>query len=156
MPKIGGKLPNFTLPCVTASGETEVSLTDFAGKTLILFFYPRDDTPGCTRESIEFTENLDGFAAANATILGVSKDSAKSHAKFIAKHDLKVGLLSDADSDLCEQLSAWKEKMNFGKKYMGIERTTVVIDGTGVIRHIWRKVKVDGHVSAVLAAVQAL
>jgi len=156
MPKIGENLPSFTLPCVSASGETEVSSSDFAGKTLVLFFYPRDDTPGCTRESIGFTEQLDAFSAANATILGVSKDGLKSHAKFIAKYDLKVGLLSDADSNLCENLSVWKEKMNFGKKYMGIERTTVVIDGTGVIRHIWRKVKVDGHVDAVLAAVQAL
>ncbi|MBV1865534.1 MAG: peroxiredoxin [Rhodobacteraceae bacterium] len=156
MPIIGENLPNFTLPCVSAHGETEAALADFAGKTLILFFYPRDDTPGCTRESIEFTENLETFTAANSVILGVSKDSVESHAKFIAKFDLKVGLLSDAGSDFCEQLSVWKEKTNFGKKYMGIERTTVIVDGSGVIRHLWRDVKVDGHVDAVLAAVQAL
>ena len=156
MLKIGENLPNFALPCVSANGETQAALADFAGRTLILFFYPRDDTPGCTRESIEFTEHLEAFTAANSVILGVSKDSVESHAKFIAKFDLKVGLLSDADSDLCEQLSVWKEKTNFGKKYMGIERTTVVVDGTGIIRHLWRRVKVDGHVEAVLDAVQAL
>jgi len=156
MPEIGEKLPNFSLPCVSHEGETTVSLADYAGKTLVLFFYPRDDTPGCTVESIDFTAEKDAFAAANTVVLGVSPDDAKSHAKFIAKHALTVGLLVDADAVLCGQMDAWKEKNMFGNKYTGVERTTVVVDSDGIIRHLWRKVKVPDHVAEVLAAVQAL
>ncbi len=156
MPEIGEKLPSFALTCVSARGETEVSLADYAGKTLVLFFYPKDDTPGCTIESIEFTTQNAAFQAADATVLGISADDGKSHAKFIAKHNLGVGLLIDSDALFCQTMGIWKEKNMYGRKYMGIDRTTIVIDGTGVIRHLWRKVKVEGHVAEVLAAVQAL
>ena len=156
MPQIGEKLPNFTLTCVSASGETEVSLAGYAGKTLVLFFYPKDDTPGCTIESIEFTTENEAFEAAGATVLGISADDAKSHAKFIAKHNLGVGLLIDQDALFCQTMNVWKEKNMYGRKYMGIDRTTVVVDCSGIIRRLWHKVKVEGHVAEVLAAVQAL
>ena len=149
-------MPKFTLPCVSKTGESVVCSGDFAGQNLILFFYPRDDTSGCTREAIEFTAKNDAFAQHNAVVLGVSKDDVASHTKFIAKHDLGVGLLSDSGSDFCEVMGVWKEKNMYGRKFMGIERTTVLIDGTGTIVRIWPKVKVDGHVDAVLAALSEL
>ncbi|WGI20514.1 peroxiredoxin [Amylibacter sp. IMCC11727] len=151
MPEIGEKSPNFTLP---RDGGGTVSLADYAGKTLVLYFYPRDDTPGCTKESIGFTEHLTAFQDAGAEIVGVSKDSVKSHVKFVAKHDLGIPLISDENGTLCEDFGVWVEKNMYGKKYMGIERATFIIDGEGVITHAWRKVKVPGHVEAVLDAVQ--
>lgn len=153
MPEIGELLPKFNLP---RDGGAEMSNADFAGKTLVLFFYPRDDTSGCTKESIGFSQHKDAFDAANAIVVGVSKDSVKSHDKFVAKHDLTVPLLSDEHGDLCENLGVWGEKQMYGKKFMGIERSTFVVDGDGVIRHIWRKVKVPGHVEEVLEVVRAL
>lgn len=153
MPEIGEKSPSFALP---RDGGHTVSLADYAGKTLVMYFYPRDDTPGCTKESIGFTDHLDAFKAAGATILGVSKDSAQSHDKFVAKHDLGIPLASDENGTLCEDMGVWVEKNMYGKKYMSIERATFVINGEGVITHIWRKVKVPGHVEAVLEAVQSL
>lgn len=153
MPEIGEKSPNFTLP---RDGGGSVSLEDYAGKVLVLYFYPRDDTPGCTKENIAFTEHLAPFEAAGAQILGVSKDSVKSHEKFVAKHDLGIPLASDENGTLCEDMRVWVEKNMYGKKYMGIERATFVINGAGVITHVWRKVKVPGHVDAVLQAVQSL
>lgn len=153
MPEIGEKSPNFTLP---RDGGGSVSLADYAGKTLVLYFYPRDDTPGCTKESIGFTEQLAAFETAGASILGVSKDSVKSHDKFVAKHSLGIPLASDEDGTLCEDMGVWVEKNMYGKKYMGIERATFVINGDGVITHAWRKVKVPSHVEAVLEAAQSL
>lgn len=149
----GDKAPDFTLP---ADGGETLSLGDFAGKTIVLYFYPKDDTSGCTKEAIGFTEAAEAFAAAGATVLGVSKDSVAKHDKFIAKHGLDVRLLSDAESDLCERFGVWVEKSMYGKKFWGIERATFLIDGTGVVRKIWRKVKVPGHVDAVLDAAKAL
>ena len=147
------KMPDFTLP---RDGGATVSLSDFAGKKLVLFLYPKDDTPGCTLESIEFTAKHPLFEAEGATVVGLSKDSVKDHDKFCKKHDLKVPLLSDESGELVERLGAWVEKSMYGKKFMGIERTTFLIDGDGIIRKIWRKVKVEGHVDEVLEAVKAI
>lgn len=149
----GQQFPDFTLP--RDGGET-VSLSDYAGRALVLFLYPKDDTPGCTKESIGFSEHLAEFQAAGADIAGLSKDSVKKHDKFVCKYDLTVPLLSDEDGGLLEDLGVWVEKSMYGKTYMGIVRTTYLIDGNGVIREIWDKVKVDGHVTEVLAAVKAL
>lgn len=150
---IGDPAPMVSLP--RDGGET-VSLTDFAGKPVVLYFYPKDDTPGCTKEAIGFTDMVDAFAAAGATVLGVSKDPVSKHDKFVGKHDLKIALLSDEHSDVCERYGVWVEKNMYGKKYMGIERATFLIDGDGKIAQIWRKVKVPGHVQAVLEATKAL
>lgn len=152
MPEIGEKSPNFALP---RDGGGIVSLADYAGKTLVMYFYPRDDTPGCTTESISFTQHLADFQATGAEILGVSKDSIKSHDKFVAKHALGITLASDENGSLCEDMGVWVEKNMYGKKYMGIERATFVINGDGVITHKWNKVKVPGHVEAVLDAVRS-
>ena len=122
----------------------------------MLYFYPKDDTPGCTKEAIAFTEHLAEFEAAGAIVVGASKDTAAKHDKFIAKHDLAVTLVSDAEGTMCEDYGVWVEKNMYGKTYMGIERATFLIDATGVVRQIWRKVKVPGHVEAVLDAVKAL
>ena len=123
---------------------------------VVLYFYPRDDTPGCTKEAIGFTEALAQFNAAGATVLGVSKDSIAKHGKFRAKYELGIPLLSDAESDVCERYGVWVEKAMYGKTFLGIERATFLIDGSGNIERIWRKVKVPGHVAEVLEAVQAL
>ena len=148
----GQKAPAFTLP--TEDGE--VSLKDYQGKTLVLYFYPKDDTSGCTKEAIGFSEALDDFAAAGAEILGVSKDSVAKHAKFREKHELTVPLASDEEGKMIEAYGSWVEKSMYGKKYMGIDRSTFIIDGKGVVRHAWRKVRVPKHVETVLAAVQEL
>lgn len=153
MPDIGEKAPSFTLP---RDGGGTVSLTDYAGKAVVLYFYPRDDTPGCTKESIGFTESAAQFDALGAVVIGVSKDSVTSHDKFVAKHSLGIILASDENGTLCEDMGVWVEKNMYGKKYMGIERATFLIDGAGVIQQIWRKVKVPGHVDAVLDAVKAV
>ncbi|PCJ75432.1 MAG: peroxiredoxin [Rhodobacteraceae bacterium] len=149
----GDQFPDFTLP---RDGGGSMSLTDFKGKKLVLFLYPKDDTPGCTLESIEFTTQADDFAAANAIIAGLSKDSAASHDKFIKKHNLGMPLLSDESGELLETLGCWVEKTMYGRTYMGIERTTFLIDEAGIIRQIWNKVKVKGHVATVLEAVETL
>ena len=149
----GMPAPDFTLP---RDGGGEVSLSDLRGKPVVLYFYPRDDTPGCTKEAIAFSEQLSEFDAAGAAILGVSKDTVAKHEKFRDKHDLKVALLSDAEGDVCERYGVWVEKNMYGKKSMGVERATFLIDGAGQIAQIWRKVKVPGHSGAVLQAVQAL
>ena len=141
--------PDFTLP--STSGE-EVTLSALKGKAVVLFFYPRDNTPGCTKESIGFSENREAFDAAGALVFGISKDSMTSHDKFVAKHDLTVALLSDEHGDLCERAGCWKEKNMYGKTYMGIERTTILAGADGKIRNIWRKVKVPGHVEEVVDA----
>ena len=148
---IGTAAPDVTLP---RDGGDMITLADIQGP-VVLYFYPKDDTPGCTKEAIGFTEHLEGFAASGATILGISKDTVAKHEKFIAKHNLKIALLSDADGDVCERFGVWVEKNMYGKQYMGIERATFLISG-GKIARIWRKVKVPGHVDEVLDAVRAL
>jgi peroxiredoxin Q/BCP len=150
---VGDKAPDFDLP---TDGGGHVKLSDLRGKPVVIYFYPKDMTPGCTTESCDFRDQNPDFAALNAKIIGISKDSAARHDKFKAKHDLNFTLASDEESDTCEKYGVWKEKSMYGKKYMGIERTTVVIDAEGVIRNIWEKVKVKGHVDAVLAAIKAL
>ncbi|MFY9212522.1 MAG: thioredoxin-dependent thiol peroxidase [Aestuariivita sp.] len=153
MVQVNDMAPEFTLP---RDGGEEVSLSQLKGQIVVLFFYPRDDTPGCTKESIGFTQAKDAFAAAGAVIFGVSKDSVASHDKFVAKRDLTVPLLSDEHGNMCEDYGVWKEKSMYGKTYMGIERSTFVIDADGKIAHAWHKVKVPGHVEDVLAAVQEM
>jgi len=153
MVDVSDTAPEFTLP--RDGGET-VTLSASRGSAVVLFFYPRDDTSGCTKESIEFSEALQEFAAAGAQVFGISGDSVASHDKFAAKHGLTVPLLSDADGEVCEAYGVWKEKKMYGRTFMGIERTTILIDAAGKIAQIWRKVKVPGHVEAVLEAVKAL
>ena len=150
--------PNAHAPAFTVTGHhgNPVSLADFAGKTLVLYFYPKDDTSGCTSEAKDFTDLGNEFAAAGATVLGISKDSVASHCKFIAKYDLSVTLLSDEEGSMCEAYGVWVEKSMYGKTYMGIERATFLIDGTGVIQRIWRTVSVKDHATEVLKAAQEL
>jgi peroxiredoxin Q/BCP len=152
-PIAGDTAPEISLP--RDGGET-ISLADFVGKKVVLYFYPKDDTPGCTKEAIGFTDMVAAFDAANTVILGVSKDSVKKHDKFIAKHELKIALLSDEEGDVCERYGTWVEKNMYGKTYMGIERATYLIGADGKIAQVWRKVRVPGHVEAVLDAAQAL
>ncbi|GAA6202267.1 peroxiredoxin [Aquicoccus sp. SU-CL01552] len=153
MPDISDTAPDFTLP---RDGGGQVSLSALRGRTVVLFFYPRDDTPGCTKESIGFSGALQAFADAGAEVFGISRDTVAKHDKFIAKHDLTVPLLSDAEGEVCEAYGVWVEKNMYGKKSMGIERATYLIDAEGKIARIWRKVKVPGHVDEVLEAVRAL
>ncbi|UWQ16363.1 thioredoxin-dependent thiol peroxidase [Jannaschia sp. M317] len=148
----GTTAPDFTLP---RDGGGEVSLSALRGQQVVLYFYPRDDTPGCTTEAIGFTEHGAAFAEAGAVVVGLSKDTVAKHDKFIAKHDLGVILASDAESTTCEDYGVWVEKNMYGKKSMGIERATFLIDAEGVVKQVWRKVKVPGHVEAVLDAVKA-
>ena len=149
----GQAAPDFTLP---ADGGREVALSDLRGQKVVLYFYPKDDTSGCTREALDFTGAAKEFDAAGAVVIGLSKDPVKKHDKFIAKHGLAVTLVSDADNDVCQRYGTWVEKSMYGRRYMGIERATFLIDGDGRIRQVWRKVKVPGHVEEVLAAARAL
>lgn len=149
----GSKAPDFVLP--TDDGGT-VSLAGLRGKTLVLYFYPKDDTPGCTKEALEFSAAGEAFSRSGAVVVGVSKDPPDRHAKFRAKHDLSVLLASDRDGAMIDAYGAWIEKTLYGRNYMGIDRSTFVIDGKGVVRRIWRKVRVAGHAAEVLAAVQTL
>ncbi|MBM1631789.1 peroxiredoxin [Sulfitobacter mediterraneus] len=153
MPELSQPAPDFSLP-VTGGGN--VSLSDLRGAPVVLFFYPRDDTPGCTKESIGFSEHLEDFKAAGAKVFGISRDTMAKHDKFTAKHDLTVPLLSDENGEMTEAYGVWVEKNMYGKKSMGIERATYLIDAQGNIARIWRKVKVPGHVEEVLDAVKAL
>lgn len=145
--------PDFTAP---RDGGGTLTLSALRPGKVVLYFYPKDDTPGCTTEAIDFTAHAAEFAAAGATVLGVSKDPVASHDKFVKKHGLGIALISDAEGDICERYGTWVEKAMYGKKYFGIERTTVLIDGEGRIARVWSKVKVPGHVAEVLAAVRAL
>ncbi len=145
--------PDFTLP---RDGGTNVSLQNFRPGKVVLYFYPKDDTPGCTLEAQDFTARAADFAAANTTVIGVSKDSVKAHDKFCKKHALSVILVSDESGQTCEDYGVWVEKSMYGKTYMGIERTTILIDGQGKIAQIWNKVSVKGHADAVLAAAVAV
>ena len=149
----GTEAPDFTAP---RDGGGTLTLSELRPKKVVLYFYPKDDTSGCTREALDFTEHGQAFDAAGAVVVGVSKDSVKSHDKFVAKHGLGIALVSDEGGDICERYGTWVEKSMYGKKYMGIERTTVLIDGEGKIARVWNKVKVPGHVEEVLAAAKAL
>jgi peroxiredoxin len=152
--KPGDKLPDLALP---ASGGREVNLkTDYKGKKLVVYFYPKDNTPGCTLEGQEFTALYKELAKAGADIVGVSKDSVKAHDNFCAKFGFPYSLLSDKEGTLCEAFGTWIEKSMYGRKYMGIDRSTFLFDAKGVLKKEWRKVSVKGHAAAVLEAVKAL
>ncbi len=150
----GDAIPDIGL--ATTDGGT-VGISDFAGQKVVLFFYPKDNTPGCTSEAKDFSALKDQFAAANTAVLGISKDSAKKHLNFIAKHDLTVPLATDAENGgLSDALGIWTEKQMYGKTYMGMVRTTVLVDAGGKAAQVWHKVKVKGHAEEVLAAARAL
>ena len=144
--------PNVILPNET--GQI-IDLKNFRPNPIVLFFYPRDNTSGCTKEAKDFTENLDLFDKAKVNIFGISKDSIESHEKFIKKQNLAISLLSDKNGTVCEDFGVWKEKSMYGKTYMGIERSTFIIDGNGLVIKEWRKVKVPGHVNQVLQVIES-
>lgn len=149
----GDPAPDFTAP---RDGGGQITLSALRPQKVVLYFYPKDDTSGCTVEALDFTAHAADFAAAGAVVVGVSKDPVASHDKFVKKHSLGIALVSDSDTDICERYGVWAEKSMYGKKYMGIERTTVLIDATGRVARVWAKVKVPGHVAEVLAAARAL
>lgn len=151
--EIGVKIPPIALP---ATGGQTINLADFIGQSIVLYFYPKDSTPGCTTESIDFTTHYADFTAANCVIFGISRDSLKSHEKFKAKYAMPFELLSDADENVCRLFDVIKMKNMYGKQYEGIERSTFLIDANGVLQRVWRKVRVKEHVAEVLAAVQSL
>ena len=153
MPEVSDLAPDFTLP---RDGGDSVSLADLRGGGVVLFFYPRDDTPGCTKESIGFSQRLQSFADAGVQVFGISKDSVASHDKFAAKHELTVPLLSDENGTTCEEYGVWGEKNMYGKTFMGITRSTFLIDADGRIKSLWRNVKVPGHVQEVLATARRM
>lgn len=153
LPEVGQTAPDFELP--RAGGGT-LRLSALRGKPVVLYFYPKDDTQGCTLEARDFTARASEFADAGAIIIGMSPDSAKSHDKFKAKHELAVELVADEDKGALESYGVWAEKSMYGRKYMGVERTTLLIDADGKVARVWPKVKVDGHADDVLAAVKAL
>jgi thioredoxin-dependent peroxiredoxin len=148
MLKVGDKAPNFKLP--TGDGEV-LSLKDLKGKKVVLYFYPKDNTSGCTKEACSFQENIKTVKKKGAVVIGVSADSIASHAKFAAKFDLSFPLLSDESKEVITAYGVWKEKSMYGRKYFGIERTTFVVDETGTIKNIFSKVKVNGHTDEVLS-----
>jgi thioredoxin-dependent peroxiredoxin len=149
----GQTAPDFTLP---RDGDAMVTLSSLRPGKVVLYFYPKDDTPGCTLEAQDFNSRLAEFSAAGATVIGISKDSVKSHDKFCKKHGLSIVLASDEGGSTCEDYGVWVEKSMYGKTYMGIERATVLIDGDGKVSRVWPKVSVKGHADEVLAAVKAL
>lgn len=151
--EIGQKAPDFSLP---ADDGSVLSLQSLKGKPIVLYFYPRDDTPGCTQEAIAFSQLKGEFDKLGAVVIGVSKDSVTAHAKFRAKHDLTISLGVDAEGKALEAYGSWVEKSMYGKKYMGIDRSTFLIDAEGVLQGVWRKVKVPGHAQAVLDAARKL
>ena len=153
MVSVGKRVANFSLP---ATGDKILSLEQFRGKHLVIYFYPKDHTPGCTREGQDFRDAHDDFKAAGAEVLGVSRDSVRTHENFCAKQSFPFDLLSDADETLCKQFDVSQTKKLSGREYMGIERSTFLIDSEGVLRAEWRKVKVPGHVDAVLATLRSL
>ncbi|MCB9988405.1 MAG: thioredoxin-dependent thiol peroxidase [Rhodospirillales bacterium] len=146
---IGDNAPGFTLP---VAGGGEISLSQFKGRKVVVYFYPKDDTPGCTTEACAFRDNLTDFNKAGLSVIGISKDSVAKHDKFKSKYDLNFPLASDEDGHVCEAYGVWVEKSLYGRKHMGIERSTFLIGPNGKIEHIWRKVKVAGHVDDVLKA----
>lgn len=151
--EVGSPAPDFTLP---ADGGASVTLSAFRGRPVILYFYPKDDTSGCTKEACGFRDLFPDFSSADAVVIGVSKDGVKSHDKFKEKYQLPFSLVSDEDVTLAQAYGVWVEKSMYGRKYMGMDRATFLIDREGVVRQAWRKVKVTGHVEAVLKALKAL
>jgi thioredoxin-dependent peroxiredoxin len=153
MVAVGDKAPDaaFDLP-----GGKRASAAEWAGQKLVIYFYPKDDTSGCTREAQDFTALMPEFANIGTAVVGISKDSVKSHEKFVGKYDLAVTLGADSDGSVCEAFGTWVEKSMYGRKYMGIERATFLIGSDGRIEQIWSKVKVPGHAESVLAAARAL
>ncbi len=151
--EIGHAAPAITLP---RDGGGEVSLSDFLGKRVVVYFYPRDDTPGCTIEAVEFSGELPAFASAETVVIGISKDSVKSHDRFRLKHDLTVDLAADEEKKVLQAYGVWVEKSMYGRKYMGVERTTVLVDRGGKVAKVWNKVKVPGHAAEVLEAARSL
>jgi peroxiredoxin Q/BCP len=149
----GQTAPDFILP---RDGGGNVTLSGLRPSKVVLYFYPKDDTPGCTLEAQDFNAHLADFTAAGCTVIGISKDSVKAHDKFCKKHGLSIVLASDETGTTCEDYGVWLEKSMYGKTYMGIERTTVLIDGAGQVAQVWNKVSVKGHADAVLTAVRAL
>jgi peroxiredoxin Q/BCP len=149
--ELGQVVADFTLP---ASDGTNFTLSAFRGKKVVIYFYPKDMTPGCTQESCDFRDFNGEFADENAVVIGISPDDLKSHDKFIQKHNLPFLLLADTEQKVCEKFGVWVEKSMYGKKYMGVERSTFLIDEQGTLAREWRKVKVNGHVSEVLASVK--
>lgn len=152
-PQLNKKAPNFKLP---ATGDQTLSLADFKGKNLVIYFYPKDNTPGCTTEGQDFRDHFKQFQKHNTEILGVSRDSIRTHENFRKKHEFPFELLSDADEEMCKAYDVIKLKKLYGREYMGIERSTFLIDAQGKLKQEWRKVKVKGHVAEVLEAVKAL
>ena len=150
--EIGHKLKDIKL---IVDDKTVLTEKDLLGKKVIIYFYPKDDTPGCTTEAIDFTSFKNEFDKLNVNVIGVSKDSVEKHSKFIQKHNLEVKLASDEDGNICRTFKVWVEKSMYGKSYMGIERSTFLIDPDGKVTKIWRKVKIPGHAEDVLAQVQA-
>lgn len=148
---INDQAPNFTLPSDT---DTEISLSDYRGQNVVVYFYPKDNTPGCTKQACAFTTDLEQFNALNTAIIGISKDSVKKHQNFKAKHDIQFPLLSDEQHNVCEDYGVWKEKSMYGKTFMGIERTSFLINPDGKIIHIWNKVKVKDHIQNVLDTIK--
>ena len=151
--ELGQRAPDFEM---ATDGGGSVSLSGLAGRKVVLYFYPKDDTPGCTKEACAFRDSHPGFAGLDAVVIGVSKDSVARHDRFKAKHDLPFTLAADLDGSVCDAYGTWVEKSMYGRTFMGIERATFLIDETGVIRRIWRKVRVGGHVEQVLDAIEAL
>lgn len=149
----GDKLPDFNLP---TNGDGTLSRKDLKGKIAVIYFYPKDMTPGCTTEAHDFRDRIKDFEKAGAVVVGVSKDSVKRHDNFVAKHELPFQLISDENGTLCEDFGVWQEKSLYGKKFMGIVRSTFIVDGKGVIRHAWHKVKLKGHVDDVLNTVKSM
>lgn len=147
---IGDLAPNFKLP---KDGGGEIGLETLRGKNVVLYFYPKDDTSGCTNQAIQFSEKKDEFNAKNAIIIGVSKDSIKSHDKFKAKYDLKIDLLSDEELNVANSYGTWVEKSMYGRKYMGMDRSTFLIDADGKIKKIWRKVKIPDHIDEIFKSI---
>ena len=145
--KVGSLAPDFTLP---VNGGGEITLSDFIGKNVVLYFYPKDNTPGCTQEGCDFRDNFARISDKNTVIIGVSKDSIDKHNKFADAQKFQFKLASDANSDVCEKYGVWQEKSFLGKKYMGIVRSTFLIDPNGIIKREWRDLKVAGHVDEVL------
>jgi peroxiredoxin Q/BCP len=150
---VGKAVPDFT---IAATGDRQVRLSDLKGKNIVLYFYPKDNTSGCTQESCDFRDHHPAFRKLGTVVLGISRDSLASHEKFKAKFEFPFDLLSDGDEKLCRLFNVIREKNMYGKKVMGVERSTFLIDGGGILRREWRKVKVDGHVEEVLQAVKAL
>ena len=151
--KIGDKVPSFSLPSSTGK---DINIADLKGKNIVIYFYPKDDTSGCTIEAKDFSCAIDQFSKLNTIILGISRDSLTKHNKFIKKHDLKHILLADETTEVCEKFSCWVEKSMYGRKYMGIARKTFLVNQDGIVVQIWPNVKITGHVDEVLATVKDL